>query len=354
MELPALRSLFLVALDKDDLSVKRMQSFVTIQPGERTSCVGCHEQRSRTAPVGESLMALEHPPHKVAPIRDVPSVLDFPRDIQPILNNHCVECHNPDRREGKVDLSGDHTPKYSNSYWTIVRRGLVADGRNQPYSNRAARTIGSSASRLMQLIDGSHYGAQLTELERKTVRLWIDTSATYPGTYAALGCGMYPVSLPYEAMVNRCGSCHDGKRHGGQTAIKFDLNTLQSRCNLSRPEKSLVLRAPLAKEHGGLGICGEDALANTDDALYQAMLLAIQGSANRLNTDKRFDMPGFRPNKHYIREMKRFDILPADLGPNEPINVYETDERYWRSFWYTASQAMVGQSTAFDQVSDKR
>jgi len=36
MELPALRSLFLVALDKDDLSVKRMQSFVTLQPAERT------------------------------------------------------------------------------------------------------------------------------------------------------------------------------------------------------------------------------------------------------------------------------------------------------------------------------
>ncbi len=334
MELPALRSLFLVALDKDDLSVKRMQSFVTIQPGERTSCVGCHEQRSRTAPVGAGLMALMHPANKVAPISDVPSVLDFPRDIQPILNKRCVECHNPDRREGKVDLSGDHTPKYTNSYWTIVRHGLVADGRNQPYSNRAARTIGSSASRLMKLIDGSHYDAELTELERKTVRLWIDTSATYPGTYAALGCGMYPVALPYETMVKRCGSCHDGKRRDGRLAIKFDLNSLQSRCNLSRPEKSLVLRAPLAKTEGGFALCGDGVLKNTADPVYQAILSAIRTSANRLAADKRFDMPGFRPNKHYVREMKRFGILSADLEPSDPINVYETDERYWRSFWH--------------------
>ncbi len=49
MKLPALRSLFLVALDENDMSVKRMQSFVTLQPGEQTSCVGCHEQRSQTA-----------------------------------------------------------------------------------------------------------------------------------------------------------------------------------------------------------------------------------------------------------------------------------------------------------------
>ena len=48
LELPALRSFFFVALDQNDLSVKRMQSFLTVQPGETTSCVGCHEQRTQT------------------------------------------------------------------------------------------------------------------------------------------------------------------------------------------------------------------------------------------------------------------------------------------------------------------
>lgn len=329
MELPALRSLFLVALDKDDLSVKRMQSFVTIQPGERTSCVGCHEQRSRTSPAGVGLMALRHPPHKVTPISGVPDVLDFPRDIQPILNRHCVECHNADRREDGVDLCGDHTPKYTNSYWTIVNRGLVADGRNQPYSNRAPRTIGSAASRLMQLIDGSHHGVQLTELERKTVRLWIDTSATYPGTYAALGCGMYPVALPDQMLSNRCGSCHDGNK-----ADKFDGRRLQSFCNLTRPEKSMLLRAPLAKNDGGLGLCGSDVLKTTADPVYEATLAAIRRSAEQLDVEKRFDMVGFRPNKHYIREMQRFGILSSELSSDDPIDVYATDQKYWQSFWH--------------------
>ncbi len=335
MELPALRSLFLVALDQDDLSVKRMQSFVTIQPGERTSCVGCHEQRSHTAPVGGGLMALMKPPHKLTPISDVPSVIDFPRDVQPILDAHCVECHHPDRRDGNVDLSGDHTPKYSNSYWTIVKHGLVADGRNQPYSNRAPRTIGSSASRLMQYLDGNHHGVKLNELERKTIRLWIETSATYPGTYAALGSGMFPVAFPYGKLAKRCGSCHGSKRKDGPQAIKLEYGILQSYCNLSHPEKSLVLRAPLAKQEGGFGLCGNDVLKSKSDPVYQEILLAIRNAAGQLAKEKRFDMPGFRPNKYYIREMKRFDILPADLKPTDPINVYETDEKYWRSFWYT-------------------
>ena len=88
LELPALRSFFFVALDENDLSVKRMQSFLTVQPGETTSCVGCHEQRTQT-PANRGLHpALAHAPpaEPIEPIADVPDVIDFPRDIQPILD----------------------------------------------------------------------------------------------------------------------------------------------------------------------------------------------------------------------------------------------------------------------------
>jgi hypothetical protein len=325
MELPALRSLFLVALDSNDLSVKRMQSFVTLQPGERTGCVGCHEQRSTAAIPRPDLMALSRPPSQIEPIHDVPDVLDFARDVQPILDGHCTACHNADRRDGGVDLSGDHTAAYSVSYWTINQRGLVADGRNQAYGNRQPRSIGSSASRLMKLIDGSHHDVHVSELERKTVRLWIETSATYPGTYAALGCGMYPLNFPQAKLKDRCGRCHEPNR--------------DSSINLDRPEKSLILRAPLAKQSGGLELCKEPVFADANDPLYQELLAAINVSAEQLRTHKRFDMPGFRPNEHYIREMQRFGILPRELSPDDPIDVYATDRAYWQSFWHPVPAA---------------
>ena len=332
MKLPALRSLFFVALDKDDLSVKRMQSFVTLQPGERTSCAGCHEHRSRTAPIRSDLLALAHPPSKIKQIPNVPDVFDFPRDIQPILNRHCVECHNPDRRDGKVNLSGDHTPKYSFAYQTITTRGLVADGRNQPYSNRPPRSIGSSASKLMKLTDGSHYDAKISAHERTMLRLWIESSATYPGTYAALGSGMYSVRLSGQVLGNRCAKCH----RGGKGAPKIDGRRLQWMCNLTRPEKSLVVQAPLSKKSGGLGLCGDAVFKDKNDADYVKLLAAIKATAAQHDKQKRFDMPGFRPNKFYIREMQRFGILPAGLKPTDPIDVYKTDRAYWSSFWHKA------------------
>ena len=50
-----------------------------------------------------ALLALHRRASRIEPVPGVPDVLDFPRDIQPILDRHCVECHRPDRREGGRD-----------------------------------------------------------------------------------------------------------------------------------------------------------------------------------------------------------------------------------------------------------
>jgi len=49
----------------------------------------------------------------------------------------------------------------------------------------------------------------------------------------------------------------------------------------------------------------------------------------------RFGTPAFRPNRQYVREMKRFGVLGPGFKADEgPIDVFETDQRYWELFWY--------------------
>lgn len=365
LEVPALRNLFFVALDENDLSVKRMQSSVTVQPGETTSCVGCHEPRVRAphAPPTGSLAALRRGPNRPAPF-DAPDVLDFPRDIQPILDRHCATCHNPDRREGGVDLSGDRTPYFTAAYWTMFTHALVVDGRNGP-GNRPPRSVGSSASRLMTLIDGRHYKATLSQRERTMVRLWIESGAVYPGTYAALGTGMFPVAFPEETVRRRCGGCHVataapyrnvkagavnfqfGKRGPAQPLLSdvYDIILIrhlayfqlgeaplhQGLCNLDRPEKSLLLQAPLAKSAGGLELCGRRVFGDRTDPDYREILTAVQAASRRLASSKRFDMPGFRPHPSYVREMQNFGVLPKPLAADAAIDCYAADRAYWNT-----------------------
>jgi hypothetical protein len=220
----------------------------------------------------------------------------------------------------------------------------------------------------LRLIDGSHYDATLSRHEQKVVRLWIETSAVYAGTYAALGSGMHPVKFPIDVMEKRCGSCHGQEapaksRIGTGPYFRFgeagpylplvhefkDLQQIrgsigyykfktarppQSLSNLSRPEKSMLLRAPLAVAAGGLGLCEPTVFASTGDADYQTILGAVVEAGRRHHAEKRFDMPGFRPNVYYVRMMQRYGVVPEPLGPDEPLDVYAADEAYWRSFWY--------------------
>ena len=107
-------------------------------------------------------------------------------------------------------------------------------------------------------------------------------------------------------------------------------------CNLSRLEKSILLRAPLAEDAGGLGICDPGVFASTDDPDYQTIREAIQKATDKHNEEKRFDMADFRPNDYYIHQMQRYGVLPMDLDSSTPIDPYATDQAYWNTFVYRA------------------
>lgn len=380
LELPALRSFFFVALDEEDLSVKRMQSFLTVQPGETTSCLGCHEQRTKV-PVntrGLRTLAQQRAPSRIEPIPGVPEVIDFPRDIQPILDALCVRCHGYEKTEeggpraGKLVLAGDHGPMFSHSYYMLTVAGLFSDGRNQPRSNYAPRQLGSSASRLLKMLDGSHHGVQATADQKKLLRLWIESGAAYPGTYAALGTGMiggyaenqqvdtdaaWPTThAGAEVLTRRCAPCHDAPGRllpnslSDERGVSFwqpqmgdpRLNTSRHIVfNLTRPQNSILLLAPLAQSAGGWGLCRDlersepaQVFATTDDADYRTLLAMCVAGQEHLQRVKRFDMPGFTPRKDWVREMQRYGILDAcDPLERECLDVYAVEQRYWQSLW---------------------
>ena len=335
LEVPALRPLFFVALDADGLSVKRMQSFVSVMPGETVSCVGCHDSRTEAPPAGVSLRAMRRPASTIEAVDGQPDMFEFPRDIQPILDRHCVRCHNYEQFSGKLSLTDDRGPWYSHAYTALMSRGLVSHGGDAD-GNIAPRKIGSSASRVMAYLQTHHEGVELSARELQSIRLWIDSGAPYPATYAALGTGMVGFGPDADVLQRRCCSCHapkDADRKEWPTGFRTHLDLLP---NLTRPEKSLMLLAPLATESGGVALCKEaPVFKDRADPDYQTLLRNVQAAKTQLDSIRRFDMEGFRPNQHYVREMKRYGVLPTafDLA-KDPIDVYATDHAYWRSFWW--------------------
>ena len=365
-KLPANRPLFFIALNEKNESIKRMHSFLSVMPGEVLSCVGCHEDRVKTPASASSgmSMAMRRPPSRLKAVPGVPYTIDFPRHIQPILDKHCVKCHSPDKPDGKIMLTGDRGSVYSQGYFTLTALGYVSDGRNK-FGNSAPRSVGDSASPLMKMLAGSHYKAKLSAAEIEMIRNWIHIGAPYPGTYAALGTGMVRYNnLPNgyrpargkadQAFRRSCSKCH---RNRLASLERYSIAGLKNKgnylwdthmaYNLSRPAKSPILMAPLARKAGGWGLCKKrnDSPAqkeaagklfrDTRNPDYQALLKMIEQGKRCLEQNKRWDMPGFKPHRFYVREMKRYGVLPESFDMDrDKVDVFEVDRRYWESFWY--------------------
>jgi len=371
-EAPAGRPVFFVALDTNDLSVKRMQSFTSIMPGEVLGCVGCHESRTQTpaATATAAPLAARRAPSAIAPFQGLPDVLDFRRDIQPILNARCVQCHSYEDPRGHVVLTDDLGVSWSISYYTLLAAGQVADGRNG-FGNQKPRTIGSSASQLMRKIDGSHHETAVTPEQWRTIWLWLESGAPYAGTYAALRNaedqareGALHSVFGSPVLDQRCWQCHaQGKqapplplamseqerseltktlrlapyeRIVRKEDLRFSAHVL---LNVSRPERSPLLLGPLPKSAGGWASCSHQ-FQGTEDADYQTLLADLRGRSRQLDAAPRYGTPEFKPNRQYIREMKRFGVLPAEFDPAaNPVDGFRIDQEYWKLFWYRPEAA---------------
>lgn len=92
---PARTPVYFQALDEKGRAVQTMRSWSTLQPGENQSCIGCHEHKNLAPPTDKyrGTLALKAGPQVLEPFYGPPRGFSFPREIQPILDRHCVSCH---------------------------------------------------------------------------------------------------------------------------------------------------------------------------------------------------------------------------------------------------------------------
>ena len=374
-EVPAQEALAFVALDRDGRCVKRMQSFVGFAPGTSTSCIGCHENRTE-APIRKIAKPMAYGKiSKIEPIKGVPPIIDFTRHVQPILDKHCVPCHNFEKNTANVVLEGHLSPRLIQSYYILKARGQLSTGFNQ-WGNREPYSFGSGGSPFMKKIDGSHHGVKVDEQSQNLLRAWLDTGSMHVGTYAAAGTGFLHeyytdksfnreqlfgkdlVKTINETLNARCTKCHTrGDSKPWAFANEYEYGKMRvpdgsggfgsSKSygiyfyNLTKPEKSRVVDAPLAKTAGGLAENNKKGkhpviFENKDDPDYKKLLSCITQVADYMKKNFPFqNSPDFRPSRGYIRQMQKCKILPKDWNENTPIDAMKIDEEYFK--WQDAN-----------------
>jgi len=209
---PACTPIAVQPLDERGQALQLMRSWFTAMPGEVLSCVGCHE-RTNTGPPNLQPLAIRRPPSDIQPWHGPVRGFAFHREVQPVLDRHCVRCHNgsaslttggeprPDGRQipdlrgteivqdwqskiaGHVNakVGGKFSVAYVALHRFVRRPGIESNIRLLTPMEYSANT-----TELAQKLRKGHHGVQLDADAWDRLYTWIDLNAPYHGTWTEI------------------------------------------------------------------------------------------------------------------------------------------------------------------------
>jgi hypothetical protein len=185
---PAGKPVYFQAVDEHGRAVQSMRSAAYVQPGERRSCVGCHEPPG-TVPPRTVPLAARRAPSVIEPGPDGSRPLSFPRLVQPVLDRHCVRCHDGEEgpEKSKLALTGDSSKPFTVAYQNLKPFLRWYEWGGASISQIATRPgqSGADASPLTRILDDPLHArhVNLSDEERRRIYLWLDANAPFYGTY---------------------------------------------------------------------------------------------------------------------------------------------------------------------------
>jgi len=280
---PAETFVYFQLLDENGMMIQSMRSGTLVQPGETTGCIGCHDQRlgaPRTVGTRTSL-AMQGPPHALRGWHGPARLFSFAAEVQPVLDRHCIECHDYGKGAGAgLNLCGDRTLVFNTAYMELWHKGQVKCVGAGPAPVQAAYSWGAHASGLIKAIRGQaipeHQNLALSPEDLDRLITWVDLNAVYYPSYACA----YPESQTGRTPINR--------EQMARLATLCDLPLAQmmnhatnrgAQVSFDRPELSPCLRR----------------ISDKTSPAFQEALAIIRAGQAMLAQRARADMPGFEP-----------------------------------------------------------
>lgn len=210
-QIPANSPLSLQPLDDQGQALQLMRSWFVGMPGERISCAGCHEPQNEVS-LNRPASAFRRAPSEIEPWHGPARGFSFVREVQPVLDRHCVSCHGDgggDRREEVVNarqagrlpylkgdlpltnwssqLSGRWTGggSFTESYYQLqryVRRPGIESDRKM----LMPLEYHFSTTELGQVLAAGHHDVQLDPEAWERLAAWADLNAPFYGTWGEI------------------------------------------------------------------------------------------------------------------------------------------------------------------------
>ena len=196
--IPANTPVFVQPLDAEGQAMQTMRSWFTGMPGERVSCIGCHAGMNE-APPSAAARAAMMPPADIestwlAPVRG----FNFEREVQPVLDRHCTQCHSGEEGHADPYLKGDRKisdwssqiagnagkqgGKFTASYAELVRY-IRRPGIESDMRVLSPMDYHFSTTELGRMLREGHHGVKLDHESFERIVTWADINAPFHGTW---------------------------------------------------------------------------------------------------------------------------------------------------------------------------
>lgn len=186
-KIPHSRPVSVQPLDENGRALQLMRSWLAAMPGERLSCIGCHEPSS-AAPPSQVASAARKAPRELTPWAGMerPYGFGFKREMQPVLDRFCIGCHDG-TQEGRPDFADRSEQQFGNrrfgrSYLALhpyVRR----PGPESDIHLLRPMEYHASTSELVQMLEKGHHGVELDGDAWTRLITWIDLNVPYHATW---------------------------------------------------------------------------------------------------------------------------------------------------------------------------
>ncbi len=293
-EAPAGVPLQFQALDQNGMAVMTMRTFTYLQPGERASCVGCHEPRTSSPviqppPTAGRVLKLEPP---AGP--QYQGGFSFAKTVQPVLDRYCIDCHGLRETAGKIDLLGTINATDANiastfrrllpstSYASLTRGGqngrLVKIAQyggagNETWYSRPKDYFAHGGT-LAEILLKGHEKVELDPQSRQRIIDWLDLNAQFHGTYSWNKDEWRRPDPKGEKLLREYVRRRFGNELAGQPFAAL--------VNVALPDESRILKAPLALEAGGWGQIERGGWKSSDEPDYQELQRLVRAAIQPL------------------------------------------------------------------------
>jgi hypothetical protein len=316
--MPSDRFVYFQLLDEDGMMVQTMRSGTSVHSGEKLSCIGCHESRhssSLSTVQKPATLASQRPPEKLREWYGPSRPFNYAVEIQPVLDKHCVGCHDYGKEGAKkIVLSGDKTASFNVSYMELWIKGYVGGLGAGPAGNLPPKIWGSHTSKLVKLLREGHQDIKLDAESMDRLIAWVDINGPYyPTSYCA-----YPDNPPGRNPLNPEETELLGELAGFSPDEVASVYLKGPLVNFTRPELSRCL----------------NSLSKDSEEYRQAVALICKGH-ERLKKRPRADMHGFMPwERDLTRKAHRKKYNEIELNSRKAIREgnlsYEQDREIYK------------------------